>query len=195
MQGLTFREDYRGELEIYSAELQQLWQRPAHNSIVGSRVQYGSFENRNLQNFPSAHGSQFTEPAADQDLSSPFRRISFYGYHQWQVLDSLQLIGGLTYDWLAYPENFRTAPLSEEETQTDGLSPKAGMIWSPARVWKYRKSNEIRLILHFGKALRRTPGVGTVLGDEGARVGILNAQPCLRNTLDSALISIAAEWI
>jgi outer membrane receptor protein involved in Fe transport len=60
-----------------------------------------------------------------------FRRVSFYGYHQWQILDPLQLIGGVTYDHITYPDNFRSPPVSGDETTADQVSPKAGLIWTP----------------------------------------------------------------
>jgi outer membrane receptor protein involved in Fe transport len=69
--------------------------------------------------------------AADQHLNSPVKRFSIYGYHQWQIAPPLQLIGGLSYDWLSFPENFLRAPLSDKEQTVDGFSPKAGLIWTP----------------------------------------------------------------
>ena len=68
---------------------------------------------------------------AQQDFTSLFKRISFYGYHQWQIFEPLQLIGGVTYDRITYPENFRSAPISGNETTADQVSPKAGLIWTP----------------------------------------------------------------
>ncbi len=72
-------------------------------------------------------------PAAEQDYNSDFDRVTFYGYHEWQIFDPLQLIGGLTYDWLKYPGNIQTGPISSEENTTSHLSPKAGLIWTPAK--------------------------------------------------------------
>jgi outer membrane receptor protein involved in Fe transport len=34
---------------------------------------------------------------------------------------------------MRFPENFRAAPLSEDEETADQVSPKAGLIWTPAR--------------------------------------------------------------
>jgi len=36
------------------------------------------------------------------------------------------LIGGVTYDRITYPENFETAPLSQNETMREQLSPRPG---------------------------------------------------------------------
>ena len=134
VQGITMHEHFVGKLEIYSGELQQIWQQPSHNTILGARVQYGHFQTANLQTLSSL-GFVFPEPptpAAQQDITSLFKRISFYGYHQWQIADSLELIGGITYDRITFPENFRTAPISAKEKTVDEVSPKAGLIWRPA---------------------------------------------------------------
>ncbi|MBI3852328.1 MAG: TonB-dependent receptor [Verrucomicrobia bacterium] len=134
VQGITMHENLVNKLEIYSAELQQIWQQPSHNTIFGARVQYGHFETANLQNLPSTYGALFPDPpapAAQQDITSLFRRISFYGYHQWEITDWLEMIGGLTYDRMTFPENFRTAPISAGEKTSDQVSPKAGLIWRP----------------------------------------------------------------
>ena len=54
-----------------------------------------------------------------------------YGYHQWQVFDPLQLIGGVAYDRLSFPENFSSAPISGTGQTVNKVSPKAGLIWTP----------------------------------------------------------------
>jgi hypothetical protein len=46
---------------------------------------------------------------------------------------ALMLVGGISYDRVAYPENYRFAPVSPVESTVDQVSPKAGLIWTPAR--------------------------------------------------------------
>jgi len=133
LQELTMHEHLEDDFTIYSGELEQIWQTPEHNTIVGTRIQYGDFDIHNLQNTPSV-AILFPPPpanAADQNLSSLFRRFSVYGYHQWQVFDPLQLIGGVAYDRITFPENFQTAPVSGTEQTEDQVSPKAGIILTP----------------------------------------------------------------
>ena len=133
--GLTMHEDFVSRLTIYSGELQQIWEQPEHTTVVGARLQYGHIDTFDLQDTPSTLGPIFPDPpapAAEQDFNSLFKRVSFYGYHQWQVFEPLQLIGGAAYDRITFPENFRTAPVSGSETTKDQLSPKAGLIWTPA---------------------------------------------------------------
>ena len=132
--GINMAEAYENQLTIYSGELQQIWQTPEHNTIIGGRLQYGDFETANLQNLPSAFAYLFSNPpspATQQDFNSHFSRVSSYGYHEWQILDPLQLFGGLTCDWMKFPENFQTAPVSNHEQTSSQLSPKAGLIWTP----------------------------------------------------------------
>jgi Tfp pilus assembly protein PilF len=134
VQGLTMHEHLEDDLTIYSGELQQIWQMPEHNTIVGTRIQYGDFDIQSLQNTPSTLYFLFPTPpavAAQQDVSSLFRRISVYGYHQWQVFDPLQLIGGVAYDRITFPENFQTAPVSGTGRTEGQISPKAGLILTP----------------------------------------------------------------
>ena len=130
------QEQFENRLTIYSGELQQIWEQPAHTTIIGTRIQYGHYDTANQQDTPSTLGSIFPFPpdrAADQDITSLFRRISFYGYHQWQIFEPLQLIGGLAYDRITFPENSRSAPVSGNDRTEDQISPKAGMIWTPLR--------------------------------------------------------------
>jgi tetratricopeptide (TPR) repeat protein len=135
LQELTMHEHLEDDFTIYSGELEQIWQTPEHNTILGTRLQYGDFDVQNLQNTPSGFvGIVFPGPPANvaqQDVSSLFRRISVYGYHQWQVFDSLQLIGGVAYDRIAFPDNFESAPVSGTEQTKDQVSPKAGLILTP----------------------------------------------------------------
>jgi tetratricopeptide (TPR) repeat protein len=134
VQGINMHEQLNNNLTIYSGELQQIWQTPEHNTILGARFQYGDSDASNVQNKPSAYaGSVFSDPTnlAQQDVSSAFRRISVYGYHQWQVFDPLQLTVGLAYDQITFPDNFQTAPISGTEQTEEQFSPKAGLIWTP----------------------------------------------------------------
>ncbi len=135
VQGITMHEQFQNELEIYSAELQQIWQQSRHSFIVGGRFQSGDFNTDNLQNLPSTAGGVFPdppEPAALQNLDTDYERLTFYGYHQWEMTDWLELIGGVAYDRITYPENIRSAPISSGEKTVDDVLPKAGLILRPA---------------------------------------------------------------
>jgi len=134
LQAVTASEHYQGDLTIYSGELQQIWETPQHNTVVGSRIQYGDFETHNLQTEPYSIQIPFPPPptpAAQQSFDSQFNHISAYGYHQWQVFDPLQLVGGVAYDRITLPENFLSPPLSGTPKTEDQISPKAGLILTP----------------------------------------------------------------
>jgi outer membrane receptor protein involved in Fe transport len=128
---LTMQQHLQDDLTIYSGELQQIWQTPEHNTILGTRFQYGNFNIDNVQDSPTGFPFFFPTNAIQQDFTPLFRRISVYGYHQWQVFDPLQLIGGVAYDRLTYPENFQTIPVSGDTKTEHQVSPKAGFIWTP----------------------------------------------------------------
>ncbi len=134
--GFTAREQFDNHLDIYSGEVQQIFEQPAHNTILGARAQYGNFQTKNLQALTST--PEIFDPdgtdrdAAQQNVTSLFRRFSVYGYHQWEPADWLELIGGVVYDHMTFPENFRTAPISADEKTVAEVSPKAGLILRPS---------------------------------------------------------------
>jgi tetratricopeptide (TPR) repeat protein len=124
-------EVYRSRLEIYSAEAQQIWQTHRFTTIVGARWQTGEFETDNFnQNFLTDYIDLFTTDLK-QNVSAKFNRENVYAYEHWQALDSLRFIGGVSYDRLVMPENFRYAPVSGNTETHYHLLPKAGVIWTP----------------------------------------------------------------
>ncbi len=122
--------------EIYSTELQQIWEQPEHTTVLGARYQWGDFHYQNVEQNPSPFtvALLFEDPtvATVQDFTTDFHRLNLYGYHEWQIADSLMLIGGLSYDYLHLPANVATTPFSSQEKSIDQISPKAGLIWTPA---------------------------------------------------------------
>jgi len=130
---LIYNQDYRSELEIYTAELQQLCQWRNHTVIVGGRYHTGEFETRSGQgNGRLFDGSIFDVPITNS-VSSDFERQSVYLYDQWQVWPALLLSAGVSYDRLTFPRNYRYAPIIDSEETRDQLSPKIGLIWTPAK--------------------------------------------------------------
>ncbi len=136
VQPFTITENYQSKTEIYSIEGQQIWQTTKHTTIAGSRFQWGEFDTHNRQNDPVAgdSGAFFptNRPTVLQNFSTDFERLSFYGYHYWKIVETLQIFGGLSYDLVTFPENSRIAPISDEDKTEHQLSPKAGFIWRPA---------------------------------------------------------------
>ncbi len=120
-----FSLDYRSQLEAYSAELQQIWQTPRHTLVAGARYQAG------WSDTDSTLDRQLTGVVADQDIDTSLDRFSVYGYESWRVFDPLLLTAGVSYDRLHFPRNIDTAPITGAEATKDGVSPKAGFLWSP----------------------------------------------------------------
>jgi outer membrane receptor protein involved in Fe transport len=132
-------QDYNSKLAIYSGELQQIAQRPGHTTVVGGRFQSGEFETEVTQTrFRNPLFGSVLDYGSGQDFTSDFQRGSVYGYHTWEIVPSLQLIGGLSYDHLTFPENFRFAPIESGEDDVSRLSPKAGLIWAVDRNTTFR---------------------------------------------------------
>lgn len=129
-----FSLDYRRELEAYMAELQQIWQNSAHTIIVGGRFQTGDLKTK------SGLVRDFGGPTTitDQHISSDLDRESLYAYDYWHILDELQITAGLSYDRLHYPRNIDTSPITSDETTTDRVSPKAGILWTPCKDTEFR---------------------------------------------------------
>ncbi|HEY1663604.1 MAG TPA: TonB-dependent receptor [Verrucomicrobiae bacterium] len=117
--------NYHRDFDAYSAELQQIWEGGGHTLIAGARYQIG------WDDTMASINDTFSSTTFQQNISTELQRISFYGYDQWQPIDSLLLVGGVTYDRLRYPDDIDTAPITGTESQIDQVSPKLGIIWSP----------------------------------------------------------------
>jgi Tfp pilus assembly protein PilF len=128
---------YRSVLEIYSAELQQILEMGSHTAVMGGRFQMGDFTTKNLQFDPTdTPNAPFITPdpetpAQDVQFTTHFERESVYGYDHWHLTDRLLIVGGLAYDRVTFPKNFRAAPISSETKTIDQVSPKGGFIWTP----------------------------------------------------------------
>jgi outer membrane receptor protein involved in Fe transport len=123
----VFPVTYSRRFDAYSIEVQQLFQTVRQTLVVGARVQEGwnntyASEINLLQN---------PNPTLIQpNLETTVKRYTGYGYETIRLFDQLQVIGGLTYDYLDYPVNIETAPITSQETSIDQWSPKAGFIWN-----------------------------------------------------------------
>jgi Tfp pilus assembly protein PilF len=138
---LQSHETYHGELEIYTAELQQIFQTEKNTVVAGIRYQNGEFETRSHQDNPSV--APFLFPVgeiAQQDFAAGFERVSFYGYDNWRLASSLLVSAGLSYDRVDYPQNFRYPPINPREESRERISPKAGLIWTPLKDTRVRAS-------------------------------------------------------
>jgi len=120
-----FTNDLKSDFTLYSAELQQVWETPRQSLVVGARGQTGDLDTH------ATLASQFTGVVTDQNQHGSLQRGDVYGYYTWRILDSLQLIGGASYDHLRFPENTDIPPISNHERSRDLISPKAGLLFAP----------------------------------------------------------------
>lgn len=130
---ILYEQAHRTDVEVFSAEVQQIWQRDTHTVVVGSRVQTGTFDTQEhltngvrFPNFLMSFG-------VDTNVTADLTRLSAYAYDQWQVHRSLMLVGGVAYDYVEYPVNFQFGPVAAGQDTRDAVSPKAGLIWTPYR--------------------------------------------------------------
>ncbi len=135
-----FSLDTRISFEIYTAEIQQIEQSDTNLLVAGARVQAGSFETVSRLSVPDPDDffSGFAPPASVQNTKVDFDRITLYGYDYWSVTPQLTLIGGVTWDHIDHPENFRRAPVSAASRTDSKLSGKFGFTYEPSRYFMLR---------------------------------------------------------
>lgn len=134
-----FGYDYRHDFEIYTAELNHILEFDRHTTIVGGRVQAGEFDaSTTLNDAPlGAFAGQFGGVTASSG-NGDFERESAYLYHTWEIVSDLRLTGGISYDNIVAPANFRRAPLTPGEDHRNHWSPKAALIYAPAPIFTAR---------------------------------------------------------
>jgi hypothetical protein len=122
--------DYNSTLEAYSVDLQQIWQTPRQSLVVGGRYQF-AWADTTSSLFRPGFGPFGAPIEVSQSVSSDLDRLSVYGYEHFNVCDSLQLIGGVSYDRLHFPRNIDVPPITPDEDTEDKVSPKGGLLWTP----------------------------------------------------------------
>lgn len=152
-----FEFDTRRSFEIYTGELQQILQTDQNLLIAGGRFQFGSFKTENTLSLirPNFAGG-FPTPAARQSTDAEFQRVTAYGYDYWKAARDLTLIGGVSYDRIEHPDNFRNPPVNERQRKNDRLSGKVGFAYTPSRQFAVRGIY--------------TEGMGGVTFDESVRL-------------------------
>ena len=155
--GETFNFATERKFEIYSGEIQHIWQTPHNTLILGGRWLTGEFETRaQLDSLDLANRGLFTSPAVRQSVSVDFDRVSGYAYDFYKPVRWLTLIAGVSWDHIERPENFRNPPVSDRQTTDERTSGKFGFTIAAAR-WL-----TVRGVY--------TEGVGGVTFDESVRL-------------------------
>jgi tetratricopeptide (TPR) repeat protein len=123
----------RRSFEIHTAELQHIEQNDRNTLLLGARWQEGIIEtDARLSVARPTFTGGFSTPAVDQQVESDFHRMSLYAYDYWRILPSLTLIGGLNWDAIEHPDNFRNPPVNDRQRDQEKVSGKLGFTWSPA---------------------------------------------------------------
>jgi len=201
--GPPFSLDYASDFTLYSAELQQIWETPRHSLVLGGRWQSGDVDTS------ATLSRTLTGVVTDDNVNGSLERGNAYAYYGWQPFDMLRLIGGVSYDYLSYPENNDLPPLTANTVSRDLVSPKAGLLLTP---WErgllrasYTKSlgglyfdNSVRLEptqgAGFNQAFRNLiPGsvAGLVPGTEFETAGVAFDQSLPNGTW----FGVEAEWL
>ncbi len=129
----------RREFEIYSAELQHIFSSPRNTLLFGSRIQDGSFStSAELNAVNPATQPLYSQPAALQTFDAPFARQSVYAYDFFKVTPALTLLGGLAWDQIQRPLNFRSPPLTEGSDTVQRWNPKLGAVFTPSAAFSLR---------------------------------------------------------
>ena len=125
-----FNVKYQNNLEIYTGELNQIFEWERVTLSLGARFQSGTFDTSVGMTNPPGLAPLFHGPL-NTSSSDPMQRATGYGYLTVEPIDRLWLIGGLAYDDLTYPRNFRYPPTASGSDNTSDLGPKAALVWQP----------------------------------------------------------------
>lgn len=124
---------YHSTFTTYTGEISHIWEQENNTLVVGARFQAGEFHTSDrIDAEPPIDPQSFPDPAAAHDFNTELERQTVYVYDTWRPFQSLSITAGLSYDRLVYPSNYRNPPILDGERSRERLSPKAGVIWSPA---------------------------------------------------------------
>ena len=116
--------------EFWTSEIQQVFQTEKNTLLLGGRLQTGEIESTAILTTETPNGiGGFATPASQQSISFDFNRYSAYAYDYWKPLADLTLIGGVTWDYLEHPDNFRNPPFADTTSVQEEISGKAGFIY------------------------------------------------------------------
>lgn len=137
--GSTFSVETRRSFEVDTAEIQHILQSDRNLLIAGGRFQSGEFETdtRLLASRPNFDGG-FETPAALQHSTVDFDRLSLYAYDYWKATPALTLIGGMAWDRIEHPDNFRYPPVNDLRREDEEFSGKLGFTYRPSSCFAMR---------------------------------------------------------
>ena len=122
---------YHSTFTTYTGEVNQIWTTDNNTLIAGARFQSGEFHTSDQLTNPLFSPGLFQMPAAAEDFNTNLEREGFYLYDTWRPLKTLSLTGGVSYDRLRFPADYRNPPITNSQDSESRFSPKAGVIWNP----------------------------------------------------------------
>jgi len=122
-----FTNSLDSDFTLYSVEVQQIWETPNQSLVVGGRWQSGDVDTH------AVLSRELTGVVTDQTTDGSVQRGDVYGYYTRRIVGSLRLIGGVSYNYLRFPENSDWPPISSQERSRELVAPKAGLLFEP---WK-----------------------------------------------------------
>jgi Tfp pilus assembly protein PilF len=129
-----FDMNYSSEFEAWTSELNQIFATDSQTLVLGARFQTGQIQTDNTFEVSDPTLSDlFNRPAAEAQPTEDFERVSGYCYYTLEPFDKLRLTGGLAYEDVTYPENFRNPPISAGSESREKISPKAALMWTPCK--------------------------------------------------------------
>jgi Tfp pilus assembly protein PilF/outer membrane receptor protein involved in Fe transport len=121
---------HHSQLEIFTAEVQQLFENSRHLFLAGARWQGGDFDTATRFSNPAFFPpSDFDPSLARTRVPEDYQRTTVYGYETLKLPGRLHLTGGFVYEELKFPSNFRSPPIQPGEEARRRLNPKAGLVW------------------------------------------------------------------
>lgn len=120
------------KLEIYTAEVNQIVQKEKFTAVFGGLWQDGKFDSSQQLTNTSLPPFLMPSPATAGSYSDSFHRLEGYGYLTLEPIERVWLTGGITYNDLEMPMNFRAPPIGGGTTSRQLWGPKAALIWNPS---------------------------------------------------------------
>jgi len=120
------------KLEIYTAEVNQIIQKEKFTAVFGGLWQDGKFDSSQKLTNTSLPPFLMPSPAAAGSYSDSFRRLEGYAYLTLEPIERVWLTGGITYNDVEMPINFRAPPIGGGTTTRQLLGPKAALVWNPS---------------------------------------------------------------
>jgi tetratricopeptide (TPR) repeat protein len=123
--------EYHNRFEIYTAELNQIFQWQRVTLSLGGRYQSGTFHTEALLDNPASAAFFYVGTPTNTAATDDMERFTGYGYLTVEPVDHLWLTAGVAYDDITYPRNFRAPPISPGQDSRSQLGPKAALVYQP----------------------------------------------------------------